>query len=228
MSAPQSASGPLLALRRITTTITIDDLRSATAAKPYAAGVLPLDPAADLRIDGAAVADLTAADRQTLHDLGYQSEPVARDGGIDVAAATDAPTSLAALRQIYARLRRPDGCPWDREQTPESMLAPILSEVQELDEAVRAADWPHVAEELGDALGNLLMLAQIAEEAGLLSWPDVVAGISTKLVRRHPHVFAGEQAQSVDDIVAIWQRVKQEERAGAENTGASTSREDQE
>ena len=226
MSVPPPPSGPLLALRRITTTITLDDLRAATAAQPYAAGVLPLDPAADLHIAGATLADLTDTDRQTLRDLGYQSEPSASDSGINVPALVDAPTSLAALRQIYARLRRPDGCPWDREQTPDSMLAPIFGELQELDEAVRAADWPHATEELGDVLGNLLMLAQIAEEAGRLAWPDVVAGISTKLVRRHPHVFAGEEAQSVDDIVAIWQRVKQEERAG--NGSASIQGEDQE
>lgn len=217
---PTPAREPLLDLRHIETTVTLADIRAFAAAQPFAAGMLPVDPAGDLRICDATLADVDDDVRQVLAALGYRSEPQAADGGVLVRAQIDAPTSLAALRQIYARLRRPDGCPWDREQTPQSMLKPLQGEVQELAEALDAEDWPHVVEELGDVLGNVLMLAQIAEEAGHLQWSDVVDGVATKLVRRHPHVFAGEMAQSVDDIMAIWQRVKQEERADSGNAAA--------
>ncbi len=111
-----------------------------------------------------------------------------------------------------ARLRRDDGCPWDREQTHESLLQDFASEVEEYAEAVRSADWSDAAEELGDVLVNVLMQAQIGTEAGHFSIEDVLTSINAKLVRRHPHVFAGVEAHSPEDVLAVWNSVKSRRR----------------
>jgi uncharacterized protein YabN with tetrapyrrole methylase and pyrophosphatase domain len=142
-------------------------------------------------------------------------------GNVDLAARPplNANTSIAALRHIYARLRRPDGCPWDREQSELSILPHIIEEAEELREALEREDWPHAAEELGDVLGNLLMIAQIAHEHGYFTFEDAVAAVSAKLVRRHPHVFGDQQAANADEVLAIWQRAKAEERRAASSLG---------
>jgi tetrapyrrole methylase family protein/MazG family protein len=124
----------------------------------------------------------------------------------------DASASFSALEYITARLRQPDGCPWDREQTHESLLDDFASEVDEYAEAVRAGDWPHAAEELGDVLLNVMMQAQVGAEAGHFTIEDVLASINAKLVRRHPHVFAGVKAASPEDVLAVWNSVKQQEK----------------
>ena len=117
-----------------------------------------------------------------------------------------------------ARLRAPDGCPWDRKQTLDSLF-PYLRE--ELDEAVAAAAEVQAGEaapetlcsELGDLLANVVFVTQLCRENGWFDMADVVSGATEKIVRRHPHVFAGEQADDVAAVERIWERVKAEERA---------------
>lgn len=119
----------------------------------------------------------------------------------------------ATLQHIVARLRREDGCPWDRKQTNASLAASLVDEVYEVVDAINARDDANLAEELGDLLLLIMMHAQIAEERGAFALEDVYDGIATKIVRRHPHVFGDEAAQNADDVVGLWQKIKQQEKA---------------
>ena len=124
-------------------------------------------------------------------------------------------SSIDNLREIYARLRAPDGCPWDREQTELTTVPHIAEEAEELREALESRNWSHAADELGDVLGNVVMIAQIAEEHGRFTFEDVVRSVSEKLVRRHPHVFGDAIAATPEDVLALWNEVKQQERTQA-------------
>jgi tetrapyrrole methylase family protein / MazG family protein len=121
------------------------------------------------------------------------------------------------LQHIVARLRQPDGCPWDRKQTITSLRDPLIDEVYEVVDAIDAGDMENLAEELGDLFLLIAMHAQIAEEAGHFTLEDVYDGIATKIVRRHPHVFGTAAAENADQVVGLWQQIKTEERAGGKN-----------
>ncbi|HIY51037.1 MAG TPA: nucleoside triphosphate pyrophosphohydrolase [Candidatus Olsenella avicola] len=114
------------------------------------------------------------------------------------------------------RLRRPDGCPWDREQTHRSITKNMVEEAYEAVEAIEADDAEHLVEELGDVLEQVVLHAQIAADEGAFTIDDVVHGLNEKLVRRHPHVF-GEHAAAGDggEVQDIWDEVKAAERAAA-------------
>ena len=114
------------------------------------------------------------------------------------------------------RLRQPDGCPWDREQTHRSITKDMLEEAYEAVEAIEADDAEHLVEELGDVLEQVVLHAQIAADEGAFTIDDVVHGLNEKLVRRHPHVF-GEHAAAGDggEVQDIWDEVKAAERAAA-------------
>jgi len=124
------------------------------------------------------------------------------------------PSSLNALGEIIAHLRAPDGCPWDREQTHQSLRKDFLEECYEVLETLDENDMPHLREELGDLLLHIFLQAQIAAESGEFLLSDVVADISAKLVRRHPHVFGNVQVNGTDEIVANWEKIKQSENGG--------------
>ncbi len=117
------------------------------------------------------------------------------------------------LVEIMARLRAPDGCPWDREQTAEDLSRYLREESEEVARAVASGDPAAVCEELGDMLFNLIHLARIAEERGEFAIGDVIRGAKEKIVRRHPHVFGGERATTTEEVLAHWNRVKSEEKA---------------
>lgn len=119
----------------------------------------------------------------------------------------------ATLQHIVARLRREDGCPWDREQTHQSLAPSLVDEVYEVLDAIEAGDDANFAEELGDLLLLIMMQAQIAEERGAFQLEDVYHGISTKIVRRHPHVFGDAAAQNASDVLGLWQEIKKQEKA---------------
>lgn len=125
----------------------------------------------------------------------------------------DATRTPATLQHIVARLRREDGCPWDRKQTSASLAPSLIDEVYEVIDAIDAEDDANLAEELGDLLLLIMMHAQIAEERGVFTLEDVYHGITTKIVRRHPHVFGDEAAHNAEDIVGLWQQIKQQEKA---------------
>ncbi len=118
-----------------------------------------------------------------------------------------------SLRWIMARLRAPDGCPWDQEQTHRTLKQHLLEETAEVLDALDDDDMDALREELGDLLLQVYFQAQIAEEQGDFTFDDVVRGISEKLVRRHPHVFGDRTAGSADQALANWESIKQAEHA---------------
>ncbi len=120
------------------------------------------------------------------------------------------------------RLRQPDGCPWDREQTHHSITKNMVEEAYEAVDAIEADDDVHMQEELGDVLEQVVLHAQIAADEGSFTIDDVVHGLNEKLVRRHPHVF-GDLANASDgaEVMDIWDDVKKEERAAAGAEGES-------
>ncbi len=121
------------------------------------------------------------------------------------------------LVQIMARLRAPDGCPWDREQTLQSLRPFLLEETYEALEALDRNDSAGLREELGDLLFEVVFLARIAEDAGDFSIGDAIADVAAKLVRRHPHVFGdGPRLTTADAVLGQWEKLKAEEGKGGE------------
>lgn len=115
------------------------------------------------------------------------------------------------LQEIVAHLRAPDGCPWDREQTLQTLRKDMLEELYELLEALDEDDDAKIGEELGDAALVVAMLAQIAGEEERFRWPQVMEQVCEKLIRRHPHVFGDVEVSGVEDVLANWARIKEEE-----------------
>ena len=120
--------------------------------------------------------------------------------------------ALAELKAIVDRLRGPDGCPWDREQTPQSLRAYLLEEAHETAEAIDSPNPLDLCEELGDLLLNVFLQARIAEEEERFTLADVGRTISEKLVRRHPHVFGGETIGDPDAVRQRWDEIKAKEK----------------
>ena len=118
------------------------------------------------------------------------------------------------LRETVARLRAADGCPWDREQTNESLVPKLLEEAYEVAAAIRENDDANLREELGDVMLLILMHAQIASERGQFQIESVLEEITTKLIRRHPHVFGQRKADDPAAVVKLWDSVKREEKKG--------------
>jgi MazG family protein len=116
------------------------------------------------------------------------------------------------LRALMARLRSPDGCPWDKEQVLADLGRYILEEAQEAAEAIRKGDAEHVAEELGDLIFNIIFATRIGEEEGTFDMVSVLAGIRDKMVRRHPHVFGDAEASTPDEVLVHWNRAKDQEK----------------
>ncbi len=129
--------------------------------------------------------------------------------------------SMRRLLSIMERLRGPEGCPWDREQTMRSLRPYVLEEAHEVAAAIDEGDPVQLRSELGDLLLQVVFLAQLAREQGLFGFEDVARAISDKLVRRHPHVFGDARADSVGEVWQRWESIKQAER---EADGADTSR----
>jgi len=116
------------------------------------------------------------------------------------------------LVEIMARLRAEDGCPWDREQTPQSIKPYLVEETYEVLEALDEQDPAKLKEELGDLMLQIVFHAQMAAEAGVFSVSDVLAAINDKLVRRHPHVFGDVKAETAQEVLFNWEQIKQAER----------------
>ncbi len=120
-----------------------------------------------------------------------------------------------ALPWISARLREPDGCPWDREQTHESLRRHLLEEAYEVYDALGEGATPALAGELGDLLLQIVLHAQLAAEEGIFDLADVQEAIGSKIVRRHPHVFGESEARTAGDVNRQWEQIKKAERAAA-------------
>ncbi|HXI19039.1 MAG TPA: MazG family protein, partial [Chloroflexota bacterium] len=127
------------------------------------------------------------------------------------------------LQEVMASLRAPapEGCPWDREQTHETLRRYLLEETYEALDAIDSGDVRSLEEELGDLLLQIVFHAQIADEAGLFDFGDVCAGISAKLIRRHPHVFGDLKEQDAAAVLRNWEQLKREERAKKDQAGRS-------
>jgi MazG family protein len=123
------------------------------------------------------------------------------------------------LVEIMARLRSPDGCPWDREQNFDTIKPYLLEETYEVMDAIDARDWPALAGELGDLLLQSVFFAQMASEQGTFRIEDSLDAINDKLIRRHPHVFGDATANTADDVKKRWDEIKAEEKKdrGEEN-----------
>lgn len=130
-----------------------------------------------------------------------------------IEAQSDAATAFAEAAAIMARLRAPGGCPWDREQTLDSIKPHTLEEVYEVFDSIDRRDWTGLQDELGDLLLQVLFYAQIAQDEHHFQIADVIHSLSAKLVRRHPHVFGDVTAETSDDVITTWERVKQQERS---------------
>ncbi len=152
--------------------------------------------------DATTVGDLSAADLGAAIYLG----PVAHERAF---------ASPWAMPWLSERLRRPDGCPWDREQTHESLRSHLLEEAYEVYDALGSGATPALADELGDLLLQVILHAQLAAESGVFDYTDVNAAISAKIVRRHPHVFGDADARTAADVSRQWERIKADERSDA-------------
>ncbi|MBI5876590.1 MAG: nucleoside triphosphate pyrophosphohydrolase [Chloroflexi bacterium] len=122
-------------------------------------------------------------------------------------------TPFEEFVQIIARLRAPDGCPWDRAQTPQTLRRYLLEEAYEALEAIDLDDPRRLKEELGDVLLQIVLQAQIAGETGQFTIDDVIAHIHAKMIRRHPHVFGDQQGATVEEIEANWETIKRAEKS---------------
>ncbi|QVV67230.1 nucleoside triphosphate pyrophosphohydrolase [Synechococcus sp. LA31] len=133
-------------------------------------------------------------------------------------------TALAELINVVARLRDPEtGCPWDLEQTHASLVPYVLEEAHEVADAIRHGDDAHLKEELGDLLLQVVLHGQIAEEEGRFDLGQIASAISEKLVRRHPHVFAGAEATDSAAVKASWEAIKAAEQAKDPSSPPSAS-----
>jgi len=117
-----------------------------------------------------------------------------------------------ALVDIIARLRAPDGCPWDKEQTHQTLRGNLLSEAYEVLEALDGGNAAELCEELGDLLLQIVLHAQIAKDEGEFQVGDVVQGISEKIIRRHPHIFGSKKVKDAAEVMHNWEVLKKEER----------------
>src|SRR5271155_5160533 len=127
------------------------------------------------------------------------------------------------LAVVQARLRAPKGCPWDREQTHESLRTYLIEEAYEVLEAMESGDDKKFADELGDLLLQVLFHADIAREAGRFDVVDVIRAIHDKMIRRHPHVFGDGTAKNSAEVLRNWDRIKAEERRTAQASAGTAS-----
>ena len=135
--------------------------------------------------------------------------------------ASNAGEAFTEVTALMARLRAPDGCPWDREQTFDSIKPHTLEEVYEVFDAIDRRAWPELQDELGDLLLQVLFYSQMAADENRFTIDDVVRGLTAKLVRRHPHIFGEVLAATAEDVKRTWEQVKRQERAQANEAIAS-------
>ncbi len=130
------------------------------------------------------------------------------------------------LAAVQARLRAPDGCPWDREQTHASLRTYLIEEAYEVLEAMESGDDAKFADEMGDLLLQIVFHSRIAEEEGRFEVSDVIRAVHDKMVRRHPHIFGEKRAKDSAEVLRNWEQIKKEERAAAGKTkGGAEKRE---
>ena len=132
--------------------------------------------------------------------------------------AEETKDAFRELVKVVARLREPGGCPWDREQTHETLVPYVIEEAHEVAEAIAERDPPRLREELGDLLLQVMLHARIAEESGDFDVDAIARELTAKLVRRHPHVFGDAVADTAKDVTQRWERIKADEKKGRGET----------
>ena len=140
---------------------------------------------------------------------------------VPLVSAAPSPHPLAESIAIMARLRAPDGCPWDREQTFDSIKRHTLEETYEVFDAIERRAWPDLKDELGDLLLQVLFYAQMASEADYFTMEDVAENLNAKLIRRHPHIFAGAAVSNSNAVLRNWEQIKQAEKRASSANHAS-------
>ena len=135
---------------------------------------------------------------------------------IPASPAAPSPDALALdrLLDLMARLRAPNGCPWDREQTPATLKPQLLEECYEVLEAIDSGSSAHLTEELGDLLLQVVFHSQLAQERGAFDFEKVTRALVDKLIRRHPHVFGTTRVKNIDEVWANWEKIKRAEKQG--------------
>jgi tetrapyrrole methylase family protein / MazG family protein len=141
----------------------------------------------------------------------YSANEVSEGGSLYVPPLSEG-TSFEAFVEIVAHLRAPNGCPWDREQTHETLRKHLLEESYEAISAIDSGDFADMREEFGDLLLQVVLQSQIANEEEQFNINQVIQGIHSKIVRRHPHVFGDLQVEGVDGVLANWEKLKEKER----------------
>ncbi len=131
-------------------------------------------------------------------------------------------SGIDRLTEIAARLRAPDGCPWDREQDHMTLREHAIEEVYELIDAIEANDEPEMIEELGDMLFQVVFHCQLGNERGAFDFDKIAHRISDKLVNRHPHVFGDTKVNSVEDVLTNWEAIKRAEKVGTQHERPSS------
>lgn len=121
---------------------------------------------------------------------------------------------FSKLRQVIAELRGPDGCPWDKKQTHESLKKYLIEEAYELIDSIDEEDDEGMIGELGDVLLQVMLHSQIGEDEGMFTIDDVIEGITAKMIRRHPHVFGDVEVNGEEDVLVNWQKIKEDEKGG--------------
>lgn len=229
-------------------------IRETARAAPFAGGLLPVTPRWPVVVDALRdplepeelAAVLTRAYPMNHEMLILTTEDDPPEGSDDVLVGAvesleadiliavipplpplEAHRDPRTLQHVVARLRAPDGCPWDRKQTNQSLRDALVDEVYEAVDAIDAGDIDNLAEELGDLFLLIAMHAQIAEEAGHFTLEDVYEGIASKIIRRHPHVFGDKEARSATDVTAVWHAVKAQEKADPARSGDSKAKDGQ-
>lgn len=134
----------------------------------------------------------------------------------EMTGCSDKERQLERLRAIMHRLRAPGGCPWDAEQTHESLIPNLIEEAYETVDTIRRGDREHLKEELGDLLLQVVFHSELASEDGAFDLDEVARGISDKLVRRHPHVFGESGVNTTDGVLAQWDEIKRAEKGDGE------------
>jgi len=130
-------------------------------------------------------------------------------------------SAIDDLKQTMARLRGPGGCPWDQEQTHATLVRCLIDEVSELIDTIDRADYPHMREELGDVLIQVVFHACLAEEKGQFNFDDVAREINEKLIRRHPHVFGTGKLDTSEQVITQWELIKAQEKKNGPAVKAS-------
>jgi nucleoside triphosphate diphosphatase len=141
----------------------------------------------------------------------------------DVQVQPETSEALGRAAAIMARLRAPGGCPWDREQTFDSIMPYTLEETYEVFDAIERRAWPELKDELGDLLLQVLFYAEMAEDAGHFTLREVADNLSQKLIRRHPHVFGDVAAADANAVLRNWEQIKLEEKSAKQASGRQES-----